>query len=82
MDQNTKDSIVSYLEKSYKTIQRLTETNEILMAKNRELFAKNLFYQYKIKLIKNENKELKQKLEIALYQNSKNINTENEFEIL
>ena len=79
MDQNTKDSIVSYLEKSYTTIQRLTETNEILMAKNRELFAKNLFYQYKIKLIKDENKKLKQKLEIALSQNS---NTENEFEIL
>ena len=82
MDQNTKDSIVSYLEKSYKTIQRLTETNEILMAKNRELFAKNLFYQSKIKLIKDENNELKQKLEVALSQNSKNINTENEFEIL
>ena len=79
MDQNTKESIVSYLEKSYSIIQRLTETNEILMIKNRELLAKNIFYQSKLKLIKNENKELKQKLIVALDQNSK---VENEFEIL
>lgn len=76
MDQKTKDSVVSYLEKSYSTIQRLTETNEILITKNRELLAKNIFYQSKIKLLKDENKELKKKLD------TKSRNTENEFEIL
>ena len=81
MNQKTKESVVSYLEKSYKTIQRLTETNEILINKNRELLAKNIFYKTKVKLLKDENKELK-KINTALVQNSKINNTDNEFEIL
>ena len=75
MDQKTKETVVSYLEKSYDIIQRLTETNKILNSKNRELLAKNMFYKSKIKLLKDENKELKKKLDTKL-------NTENEFEIL
>ena len=75
MDQKTKETFVSYLEKSYDIIQRLTETNKILNSKNRELLAKNIFYQTKIKLLKEENRELKKKLEAKS-------NMENEFEIL
>ena len=78
MDQKTKESVVSYLEKSYSTIQRLTETNEILITKNRELLAKTIFYKTKLKLLKKENKELKQKLNTSILKS----NTDNEFEIL
>jgi hypothetical protein len=79
MDQKTKDSVMSYLEKSYNIIQRQTQTNKILADKNRELLAKNIFYQTKIKILKDKNKELKKKLESI---NTSKSNTENEFEIL
>lgn len=72
MDQKTKESVMSYLEKSYNIIQRQTETNKILADKNKELLAKNIFYQTKIKILEEENRELKKKLS----------NTETEFEIL
>ena len=75
MDQKTKESVMSYLEKSYNIIQRQTETNKILADKNKELLAKNIFYQTKIKLLKEENRELKKKLEAKS-------NTETEFEFL
>ena len=75
MDQKTKESVMSYLEKSYSIIQRQTETNKILADKNKELLAKNIFYQSKIKLLKEENRELKKKLDAKS-------NTETEFEIL
>lgn len=75
MDQKTKESVMSYLEKSYNIIQRQTETNKILADKNKELLAKNIFYQTKIKLLKEENRELKKKLEAKS-------NMETEFEIL
>lgn len=75
MDQKTKESVMSYLEKSYNIIQRQTETNKILADKNKELLAKNIFYQSKIKLLKEENRELKKKLEAKS-------NMETEFEIL
>ena len=75
MDQKTKESVMSYLEKSYNIIQRQTETNKILADKNKELLAKNIFYQNKIKLLKEENRELKKKLEAKS-------NTETEFEFL
>ena len=74
MDQKTKESVMSYLEKSYNIIQRQTETNKILADKNKELLAKNIFYQTKIKLLKEENRELKKKLEAK-----SNIETEFEF---
>ena len=75
MDQKTKETVMSYLEKSYSIIQRQTETNKILADKNKELLAKNIFYQSKIKLLKEENRELKKKLDAKS-------NTETEFEIL
>ena len=78
MDQKTKESVMSYLEKSYNIIERQTETNKILMNKNRELLAKNIFYQNKIKVLKDENKELK----IQLKKLSNTKITENDFEIL
>lgn len=67
MDQKTKESVMTYLEKSYNIIQRQTETNQILMNKNRELLVK-------IKVLRDENKELKMQL--------KKLSTENDFEIL
>jgi hypothetical protein len=75
MDQKTKESVMSYLEKSYDIIQRQTETNKILADKNKELLAKNIFYQTKIKLLVEENRELKKKLDAKS-------NMETEFEIL
>lgn len=47
-EQNTKEKFLEYLEKSYTMIQRLTETNKIITVKNKELFAKNLFYILKL----------------------------------
>lgn len=49
MDNNDREQIILYLEKSYSIIQRLTETNKILVAKNKELFIKNIKLQVKIK---------------------------------
>ena len=85
MNQETQKSVVTYLEKSYSIIQRLTETNRILNSKNKELLAKNIFYQSKIKLLQQQNKEMKKQLNLFCKKKENNNelkDTENEFEIL
>lgn len=85
MNQETQESVVTYLEKSYSIIQRLTETNRILNSKNKELLAKNIFYQSKIKLLQQQNKEMKKQLNLFCKKKESNNelkDTENEFEIL
>jgi hypothetical protein len=83
MNHDTKDSVINYLEKSYEIIQRLTETNKILLAKNRELLATNIFYQSKIKLLQRQNKELKRAIKVKPQEIEQTTNqSETEFEIL
>lgn len=48
LDNITRERIFEYLKKSYKIIQRLTETNRILTLKNKELFKRNLILESKI----------------------------------
>jgi len=60
-EENTKEKVIEYLEKSYTMIQRLTETNKIITIKNKELFAKIIVLQSEIKRLEKENRLLKNK---------------------
>lgn len=50
----TNEKIVEYLEKSYKIIQRLTETNRLINIKNKELMKKVIYLQTQIQLLEKE----------------------------
>ena len=59
-EQSNNDKIFEYLQKSYAIIERLNETNKIIILKNKELFTKNIILLTKIKKLEEENKLIKQ----------------------
>lgn len=76
-----REKIVLYLQKSHSIIERLTETNKIITAKNKELFLKNIYLQYKNKLILIENQKLKENYIPEKYRIN-HIDNQDDFEIV
>jgi len=54
LQNTTNEKIVEYLEKSYKIIQRLTETNRLINIKNKELMKKVIYLQTQIQLLEKQ----------------------------